>query len=71
MCVSVCVFEYERLTLGHAVQHHVNEDVRASPASAITVRVTGIKRIVFFLILLYKHKLILVILCDSTKSHVS
>ena len=31
MCVCV------HLTFGHAVQHHVNEDVRASPTGAITV----------------------------------
>lgn len=41
-CGYVCL--NERLTFGHAVQHHVNEDVRASPAGAIAVGVTETHR---------------------------
>lgn len=39
---SACVCAW--LTLGHAIQHHVNKDVRAGPASAIAVRVAEIKK---------------------------
>lgn len=56
-----------QLTLGHAVQHHVNKYICASPASAITVGVTEIRRklsmhmlfsAVLYLSLLSKHILV-------------